>query len=50
LLESDRRDPLAMQASGEIAEQRIARIGRDPADDELMARDTDHQRLSALEQ
>ena len=39
-----------MQPTGQIAEQRVARVGGDPADDELMARDADDQALSALEQ
>ena len=39
-----------MQPTSEIAEQRVPRVGGNPADDQLMARDTNDQLLAVLQQ
>ena len=49
-LEADGGDALPVQTAGEVAEQRVARVGGDPADDELMARDPDREPIAVLEQ
>ena len=49
-LEPQAGDPLAVQPPGEIAEERIARLGGHTADDQLVARDADDQPLPPLQQ
>ena len=49
-LESEGGDSLAVQPAGQVAQQRVARLGGDTADDQLVARDADDQPLAPLEQ
>ena len=44
-VEAHRRDAVPVKASGEVAEQGVARIGSGPGDDELLAGDADGQGL-----
>ena len=49
-LESQGGDPLAVQPTGEVAQQRVPRFRGHAADDQLVARDADDQPLPAPQQ
>ena len=49
-LEAQRGDAVAVEPPGEVAEERVARVGGDARDDQLVPRDADGQRVAGGEE